>query len=58
MNFKVGFPQIIMMLILAINLSVCMRNHGEKMPERKYDWGAQLFATIIELALLKWGGFF
>lgn len=54
---KIGIPQIIMLVLLAINLGIHMKKHGEPHLEHYNGW-TMFFATAINIALLWWGGFF
>ena len=54
---KIGIPQIIMVVLSAINLGVHMNKHGEPHLEHYNGW-VTFFATTINIVLLCWGGFF
>lgn len=56
-GFTLGIPQIIMCILYAINLGIYAIQHGEPR-EGNYNFWAGLIATGINVALLKWGGFF
>ena len=50
-------PQIIMIIILAVNLYRHLDRHGESRFDN-YNFPAALIATLIYASLLWWGGFF
>ena len=50
-------PQIIMIALLGMGLGMHMIKHGEPR-EGTYSFPIQLVATLIEISLLVWGGFF
>lgn len=52
-----GAPQIVMIVIISIGLGNSLCNHGN-VKEEKYNFWTTLVAIAIEVALLKWGGFF
>lgn len=56
-GFTLGIPQIIMCILYATNLGIYAVKHGEPR-EGDYSFWAGLIATGINVALLKWGGFF
>ena len=49
-------PQIIMIVMLAINLFDAMRHHG-KPKEGNVSFWVTFLAACIDVALLWWGGF-
>lgn len=49
-------PQIIMIVMLAMAVTISLCKHGED--KGKYNIWSCLISTAIEVALLKWGGFF
>lgn len=51
-----GTPQIIMIVIMTMSLTISLLNHGYDKGEHNF-WAA-LIGTVIEFAILKWGGFF
>ena len=50
-------PQIIMIIIFTSGVVLNLVNHGKR-KEGKYDFWSALIATIIEIVILRWGGFF
>lgn len=52
-----GIPQIIYIILLAMNLGVALAKHGQP-KNTNYNFVAQLIAVIIEAGVLYWGGFF
>lgn len=56
-QFQLGAPQIIMIVIDAVNLAVAAVHHGEP-KEENYNVFISLIALAIQLAILTWGGFF
>ena len=52
-----GTPQLIMILLLAWNLCIHITKHGE---DRTGSYNAFhcLIATVIQVGILIWGGFF
>jgi len=50
-------PQIIMIVLLAIALTIHLVKHGEHRTGT-YSFWAQLFAVALEASILYWGGFF
>ena len=51
-------PQIIMISIFTASVVLNLVNHGEYRRDDKYNFWSTLIATVIEVAILKWGGFF
>ena len=56
MTFTLHAPQIIMVILLAMELIVCIVNHGEDRPP--YNAAIGLINVPLVVALLWWGGFF
>lgn len=56
-QFQLGAPQIIIIVIDAVNLAVAAVHHGEP-KEENYNVFISLIAFAIQLAILTWGGFF
>ena len=50
-------PQIIMIILLAIQGTVFLLKHGEPKDSR-YSFPAWIVSTAIYVSLLYWGGFF
>lgn len=50
-------PQIIMISIMAMNIGITLVKDGTPR-EDKYSLPISLVSTAINVALLKWGGFF
>lgn len=48
-------PQIIMIVLYSIAVFTSLLKHGESKGE--YNFWASLIATVIEVLILKWGGF-
>jgi hypothetical protein len=53
-------PQILIIVLLAAGLTLNGIKHGEERTGKasKYNFLSALFAVIIELLILYWGGFF
>lgn len=49
-------PQIIMIVIYALNLFSSLLNHGKE--KGKSNFWLSAVATIVSVSILKWGGFF
>lgn len=49
-------PQIIMIILCTISLTIDLLKHGESKGE--YNFWVSLMGAAIEIAILKWGGFF
>lgn len=56
-SLSLGIPQIIMCILYITNLGIYAIQHGEPR-EGNYNFWVGLIATGINVALLKWGGFF
>ena len=52
-----GTPQIIWLVLNTLGLGIVLCKHGEYRREKNNFW-VSLAALIIEVVLLKWGGFF
>ena len=52
-----NYPQIIVVMILALNIAIEIKHDGER-KIRQYDAVKTILASIVEFALLNWGGFF
>ena len=50
------WPQILMIILLGANLGMNLIKDGEP-KEGKYNFAATLLATVIEVAILRAGGF-
>jgi len=50
-------PQIILIIIYAINLGIALMQHGTEKEGTNSFW-VILFGTILNMGLLWWGGFF
>lgn len=50
-------PQIIYIIVASANLVIDRYRHG-KVDERPYNAYFGVFAMLLEVALLYWGGFF
>jgi hypothetical protein len=48
-------PQIIWIVMMAMNCTVCLAKNGEL---QELSFGKCIIVTIIHVALLYWGGFF
>lgn len=49
-------PQIIMIVLFTMSLTTSLFKHGEN--EGTYNFWTTLIGAIIEVLILKWGGFF
>ena len=49
-------PQIIMIVLIAINLVIELILNGQEIPQ-KHNFAQQLVAKALLIALLYWGGF-
>lgn len=49
-------PQIILIVLYAMSLAISLCKHGED--KGKYNFWSSLIAAAIDVAILKWGGFF
>lgn len=54
---KMGIPQIIMIVLFAMGLGITLIKNGEPRTDN-YSFGMSFVATVIQVALLWWGGFF
>lgn len=52
-----GIPQILIIILFAINLGINIAKHGED-KEEKYNFWSTLIGTLIECFILYCGGFF
>lgn len=52
-----GIPQIIMIILFAMDLGLNLAKHGEN-KEGKYNFWIALISVIIEFFILYCGGFF
>lgn len=52
-----GIPQIIIIVLYAMNLGINLVKHGEPL-EGKHNVIVTLVSTIVIMGILKWGGFF
>ena len=50
-------PQIILIVILALDLGLIMAKHGEE-KKGEHNFFVNLFSTAVMVGLLIWGGFF
>ena len=50
-------PQIIMIIIMAMNLGINLVKNGEPKNET-YSFSISLVSVVINIGLLIWGGFF
>ena len=57
LEFHIGWPQIIWVILMCINLGMSMMQHGEPREGRNNAWVTALSLAII-VPLLYWGGFF
>lgn len=48
-------PQIVMIVLLAVNLVIALLKHGE--PQGNYSFGTAIINTIVMVGLLIWGDF-
>lgn len=51
-----GIPQIIIIILYAINLGMSIENHGKEKTEKE-NVITTIIASVIMMALLWWGGF-
>ena len=58
MNFTIGMPQVVMIVILFLSLLLHIVKHGESREAEKYNAVTQALEMIIVLSVLYWGGFF
>jgi len=52
-----GWPQITMLVLLALSLGVCLAKHGEPR-NSNYSFWISLFSASLQVWLLWEGGFF
>ena len=52
-----GVPQIIIIILYAVNLGITLAKHGES-TESKYNFIGTFISTALMVGLLIWGGFF
>lgn len=52
-----GTAQVIYIIIIGLNLGISLAKHG-KYRNDKYNFWVTLIASIIDVAILRWGGFF
>lgn len=50
-------PQYLIIAIYSLSLGVSLVKHGKE-EIHKYNFFATVIATVIVMAILKWGGFF
>ena len=50
-------PQIIMIFLWSMGLGIALVKDGEPRGD-KYSFGMTFIATVMEIAILWWGGFF
>jgi len=50
-------PQVIMIVLFTTKIVLNLIKHGERL-EGKYNFWWAVIATAIDVAILKWGGFF
>lgn len=50
-------PQIIMITVLAMGLGITLVKNGEP-KDGEYSFLTTIISTVIEVAILWWGGFF
>jgi hypothetical protein len=56
LTMHIGWPQGILLALVAFGLFVSALEHGK--PRSNQNAWLTLIATVIQLALLVWGGFF
>lgn len=54
---KIGFPQLIWLILLALGLGINLAKHGEKRTD-KYNFWSSLIGAIISFWIVYAGGFF
>lgn len=52
-----GVPQVIYLALMGLSLGVEMTKHGQP-KTGKHNFGVMLIALAIQIALMRWGGFF
>ena len=57
MTLSLHIPQILFLVLLCMGLGQHLAKNGEQRAD-KYNFGLALICTVIEVALLTWGGFF
>lgn len=50
-----GIPQIVMIILMTMSLTNSAIEHGK--PNGEYNFWTSLIGTVIEVLILKWGGF-
>lgn len=50
-------PQYLIIALYSMSLGMNLINHGKE-EIRRYNFFTSLFATVIALGILMWGGFF
>ena len=53
MNY--GLPQVLLIILFTISFVVTLYNDGKN---QKISWKSNVVGIIIQVAILKWGGFF
>ena len=51
-----GWPQITMIVLIALGVGISLAKHGE--PRGNHSFGASLFSAALSVGLLYAGGFF
>ncbi len=54
---KMKAPQVITIILFTTNVVMNLIKHGEP-KDTKYNFWWALIATAIDVAILRWGGFF
>ena len=54
---RVGIPQIIWLVLAVLSVGIALAKNGERKKEN-YSFFTALIATIIEIIILSYGGFF
>lgn len=55
-DFRLGVPQIIMIVLIISSIVISIVNHGKE--REPYNAYSVLIGAVFEVALLYWGGFF
>ena len=55
-ELSIGIPQVVMLVICLLNVVMSAIHHGEE--QEPYNVWTTLVGIAINLAILKWGGFF
>lgn len=55
-ELSIGIPQVVMLVICLLNVVMSAIHHGEE--QDPYNVWTTLIGIAINLAILKWGGFF